>query len=127
MKANMIRKMSEKIQKQRNQSLSIQKQFFKGVLIKRCSEIWSQFTGEHLCRSVISMQIQRATSKTWIQTLNPDPDKPGPWKTWSQNTWILKHMNSGKYGVNMGGIKNYVWLLGVMFYKLLPCGRWFVV
>ena len=56
MKANMIRKMSEVIQKQRNQSLNIQKQSFKGVLIKWCSsEISCQFKGEHLYGSVISM------------------------------------------------------------------------
>ena len=55
MRAHMIRKMSEVIQKQRNQSLNIQKQSFKGVHIKRCSEICSKFTGEHLRRSVISM------------------------------------------------------------------------
>ena len=42
MKANRIRKISEVIQKQRNQSLSIQKQSFKGVLIKRCSEYMQQ-------------------------------------------------------------------------------------
>ena len=42
MKANRIRKVSEVIQKQRNQSLSIQKQSFKGVLIKRCSEYMQQ-------------------------------------------------------------------------------------
>ena len=38
----MIRKMSEVIQKQRNQSLNIQKQYFKGVLMKRCTEICSR-------------------------------------------------------------------------------------
>ena len=42
MKGHMIRKMSEVIQKQRNQSLNIQKQSFKGVLMKRCSEISSR-------------------------------------------------------------------------------------
>ena len=42
MKANRIRKISEVIQKQRNQSLSIQMQSFKGVLIKRCSEYMQQ-------------------------------------------------------------------------------------
>ena len=47
--------MSEVRQKQRNQSLNIQEQSFKGVLIKRCSEICSKFTGKHLCGSVISM------------------------------------------------------------------------
>ena len=55
MKAHMIHEINEVIQRQRNQSLNIQKQSFKGVLIKRCSEICSQFTGENLCRSVISM------------------------------------------------------------------------
>ena len=39
MKAHMIRKMSEVIQKQINQSLNTQKQSFKGVTMKRCSEI----------------------------------------------------------------------------------------
>ena len=43
------------IQKQWNQSLSIQKQSLKGVLIKRCSEIGSKFAGEQLCQSGISM------------------------------------------------------------------------
>ena len=42
MKANRIRKISEVIQKQRNQSLSIKKQSFKGVLLKRCSEYMQQ-------------------------------------------------------------------------------------
>ena len=36
------RKMSEVIQKQRNQSLNIQKQSCKGVLMERCSEISSR-------------------------------------------------------------------------------------
>ena len=52
MRAHMIREMSEVIQKQRNQSLNIQKQSFKGV---RCFEICSRSTGEHLCQSMISM------------------------------------------------------------------------
>ena len=46
MRAKVIRKTSEVIQKQRNQIL--QKQSFKGVLVKRCSEICSKLTGEHL-------------------------------------------------------------------------------
>ena len=55
MKAHMISKTCEVIQKQRNQSLNIQKQSFKGDLIKRCSELNRKFTGEHLCQSMISM------------------------------------------------------------------------
>ena len=35
-----------------------QKQSFKGALIKRCSEICSKFTEEHLCQSVIFMKIK---------------------------------------------------------------------
>ena len=51
--------MSEVIQKQRNQSLNIQKQSFKDVLKKRCSEICSKFTAEeHLWRSVIYMWME---------------------------------------------------------------------
>ena len=76
----MIRRMREVIQMQRNQSLNKQKQSFKGVLIKSCFEICTKFTGEYLCHSVISMYMQRATSKTWIGTLDPDPDIPGPLK-----------------------------------------------
>ena len=41
MKAHMIHKMSEVIQKQRNQSLNIQKLSFKGVPMKRCCEMSS--------------------------------------------------------------------------------------
>ena len=74
MKAHMIRKMSEVIQKQRNQSLNIQKQSFKGVLIKRRSEIYSKFTGEHLCQNVKFPCRWKAIK----------PDKPGLWKTWTQ-------------------------------------------
>ena len=67
---------------------------------------------------------QRATSKTWTRTLDPDPEKPEPLKTWTLKTWTqknlnskkhgpkkistLKNMNPGKHGVNMGGIKKYV-------------------
>ena len=28
--------------------------------------------------------FEEATSKTWTQTLDPDPEKPGPRKTWTQ-------------------------------------------
>ena len=55
MKAHMIGKMSELIQRQRNQSLNVQKESLEGVLLKRCSEICNKFTGEHLCPSAISM------------------------------------------------------------------------
>ena len=36
-----------------------------------------------------------ATSKTWNRTLDPgpDPEKPGPWKTWT-----LKNLNPEKHG-----------------------------
>ena len=35
----------------------LQKQPYRGVLGKRCSEIWTKFTGEHPCRSAISMKL----------------------------------------------------------------------
>ena len=38
-----------------------------------------------------------ATSKAWTQTLDPDPEKPGPWKTWT-----LKNLDPEKHGINMG-------------------------
>ena len=31
-------------------------------------------------------------SKTWTWTLDPDPKKPEPWKTWTLKAWILKNM-----------------------------------
>ena len=53
---------------------------------------------------------ERATSKTWTRTLDPDPDPglwnrtrildPGPWKTWT-----LKNLDSEKPGINIG-LKN---------------------
>ena len=39
--------------------------------------------------------IVTATSKTWTQTLDPDP---GPWKTWTQKTCTLKNMDPEKHG-----------------------------
>ena len=50
-----------------------------------------------------------ATSKTWTQTLDPDLEKPGPWKTWTQKnldpekpeprkTWTPKNLDYEKHG-----------------------------
>ena len=42
--------------KAKKSSLKIQTEAaFKGIHKKRCSEIYSKFTGEYLCRSVVSM------------------------------------------------------------------------
>ena len=30
------------------------------------------------------MRIEEATSKTWIRTVDLDPQKPGPSKTWNR-------------------------------------------
>ena len=38
---------------------NLQKQPYRGVLRKWCSEICSKFTGKHPCRSVISIKLQR--------------------------------------------------------------------
>ena len=64
-----------------------------------------------------------ATSKTWTRTLNQDPEKsrpkktfpekPEPRKTWTLKnldsekpgpwkTWTLKNMDSEKHGINIG-------------------------
>ena len=37
--------------------VKFQKQSLKGVLRKRCSETCKKFTGEHPCRSVISVKL----------------------------------------------------------------------
>ena len=62
----------------------------------------------------------KATSKTWTRTLDPDPKKPGPWKTctlkkpvlWKTWTlknmhpnWTLKNIDAEKHRINMG-LKN---------------------
>ena len=54
---------------------------------------------------------QMATSKTRTQTLDPDPEKPGPRKI-----WILKNMDPGKHGINMG-LKNMSDFRELLFYK----------
>ena len=58
------------------------------------------FQQNHLCKSVVSILMssllrsiiqlleyslfrKRATFKTWTRTLDPDPEKPGPGKTWT--------------------------------------------
>ena len=110
MKAHMIRKMGEVIQKQRNQSLNIQKQSLKGVFIKRCfkyavnlqqnnyCEVWFPFP----CRG--KGLLLKLGLGLWTWTIkNLDSGKPGP-----KTTWTLENMNPGKYGVNMGAIKKYV-------------------
>ena len=66
------------------------------------------------CLNVMSNRKQKriickklATSKTWTRILGPDPEKPGPWKTWAQKnldpektgptkTWTLKSLDSKK-------------------------------
>ena len=42
--------------------------------------------------------IQLATSKTWTLTLDLEPEKPGPWKTWTLKTWTLKNLDHEKRG-----------------------------
>ena len=49
---------------------------------------------------IIESILAKATSKTWTQTLGPDPEKSGPWKTWT-----LKNMDPEKHGIIMG-LKN---------------------
>ena len=60
--------------------------------------------------------VKWAISKTWTQTLDPNPEKPGPRKTWTQKnldpgkpgprkTWTLKNMDPEKHGINIG-LKN---------------------
>ena len=66
MKGHMIRKMSEVIQKQRNQSLNIQKQSFKGVLMKRCSEISSRTHMPKRDFHVDAKQLYWNHTSTWV-------------------------------------------------------------
>ena len=66
MKAHMIRKMSEAIQKQRNESLTIQTQSFKGVLMKRCSEISSRTPMSKCDFYVDAKQLYWNHTSTWV-------------------------------------------------------------
>ena len=53
--------------------------------------------------------LKTTTSKTWTQTLDPDPEKAGPRKTWTlknldqekpglRKSWTLKNLNPEKPG-----------------------------
>ena len=66
MRAHMIRKMNEVIQKQRNQSLNIQKQSFKGVLMKRCSEISSRTPMPKCDFHVDAKQLYSNHTSAWV-------------------------------------------------------------
>ena len=46
-----------------------------------------------------------ATSKTWTRTLDPDPEKPGPLKTWTQKNLDPEKIGSGKNGKNRTNIR----------------------
>ena len=85
-------------------------------------KLCSKFTGRHPWRSAISITLRhgfspvnllhifRATSKTWTQTLDPDSEKHGTKRTWTQKnmdpgkpgrrkTWTLKNLDSEKPGL----------------------------
>ena len=54
-----------------------------------------------------------ATSKTWTRTLDQDPEKPQPRKTWT-----LKSMDPKKHGINMG-LKHMSDFRGLCFIKTM--------
>ena len=56
---------------------------------------------------------KRATSKTWTWTLDPDPEKLGPWKTWT-----LKNLDPEKPGINIG-LKNMSGFRELCFMKTI--------
>ena len=37
-----------------------------------------------------------AISKTWIHTLDPDPEEPGLQETWTRKTWTMKNLGYEK-------------------------------
>ena len=80
----MMRKMSEVIQKQRKQSLNIQKQSLEGVLIKRCSEICNTYAEVWFPRKDL---LLKPGPEPWTRTLknliNMDSKNFEPWKTWT--------------------------------------------
>ena len=106
-KAHMKRKMSEVIQKQKNQSWNIQKLSFKGEdVLKHAANLQDDTYAEEWFPCRCKRLFLKPGIGPWTQALiNLDPEKPGSWKTWTQNTWTLKIMNPGKYGVNVSGIK----------------------
>ena len=57
----------------------------------------------------IFKEVNKDTSKTWTRTLDPDPETPGPWKSWTlknldpekprpRKTWTLKNLDPEKPG-----------------------------
>ena len=49
-----------------NYRMAQQKQPYRGVLKKRCSEKCSKFTGEHSCWSAISIKLQWNHTSAWV-------------------------------------------------------------
>ena len=62
--------------------------------------LWDYFFWNYFLLIFLEQNFCLVTSETWTRTLDPDSEKHGPWKTWN------------KYG-----IKKYVWIWRVTFYK----------
>ena len=56
---------------------------------------------------------QMATSKTWNRTLEPEPEKPRPWKTWT-----LKNLDHEKHEINME-LKDFSHFRELYFRKIM--------
>ena len=77
----------------------------------------TKFTGEHPCRNMISIKLlcncgrlllkpgsepEKPGPRLWNRTLiNLDPEKPGPWKTWTLNNLDPQKHGSWKTWNNM--------------------------
>ena len=78
MKANMIRKMSEVIQKQINQSLNTQKQSFKDVLKKGVLKYVANLQENTYAEVCFPCRCKGRLLKTCWTLKNLDPAKPEP-------------------------------------------------
>ena len=87
---------------------NVQKQPPRGVLRKRCSEICSKFTGEHPCRSVISIKLQsNFTEITLRHGCSPLNLLHVFWTPFPRNTsgWLLLNVQITRINLKVSGIK----------------------
>ena len=96
MKANMIRKLSEVIQKQINQSLNIQKQSFKDVLKKGVLKYVANLQENTYAKVCFLCRCKGLLLKTYWTLKNLDPAKPEPRKTWTLKIMVPKEIGPWK-------------------------------
>ena len=62
------------------------------------SDLHNEYNALHVVSGSLTLILNLilATSKTWTRTLDPDSEKPGPWKKWTQ-----KNLDPEKHRINI--------------------------